>query len=54
MVKDYFTAKDVAEIFDIYEISAEELINGVIDFEPEELLLLANIAGISLDELLAD
>ena len=51
MVKDYFTVKEVAEIFNIYEVSAEELLNGIIEFEPEELFVLAKAAGVSVEQL---
>ena len=52
MIKDYFTAGDVAEILNIDEISAEEMLDGVIEFEAEEVYLLAQAAGISIEEIL--
>lgn len=52
MVKDYFTAKDVAQILDIYECSAQELLDGVIAFEPDELLILANAAEVTVERLI--
>ena len=52
MVIDYFTAKDVAKILNIDEISAKEMLDGVIEFEAAEVYLLAQAAGISVDEIL--
>lgn len=52
MIKDYYTAKEIADILDIYEVSAEELLAGMLEFEPDELLDLARAKNISLEELL--
>ena len=52
MVKDYFTAKDAAEILNIDEISEKEMLDGVTEFEAAEVYLLAQAAGIGAEEIL--
>jgi hypothetical protein len=52
MVRDFFSVKEAADVLGIYEISAKELLDGTIDFESDELFMLANSAGVSLMELL--
>jgi hypothetical protein len=52
VVRDYFSIKEAADVLGIYEVSAKELLDGTIDFEPDELFVLANSAGVTLAELL--
>ena len=52
MLKNY-TAKEVAEILDIEEISAQELLDGIIKWKAEELLLIAHAMGVSFEMLIA-
>jgi len=52
MLKNRFTAKEVAEILDIYEVSAQELLDGIIEWEADELFKLANVAGLTVEQLL--
>ena len=51
MVKDYFTAEDIADILDIDIISAHELLDGTIDFEVTELFELAKSADLTMEQL---
>jgi len=52
MVKDHFTAEDIADILDIDMISAQELLDGTIDFEATELFELAAYAHLTVEQLL--
>lgn len=52
MIKDHFTVNEIAEILEIYESSAAELLAGSIEFEPDELLELARYKGLRMDELI--
>jgi len=52
LLKNY-TAKEVAAILDIEEISAQELLDGIIKWEAEELLLIAHATGVSFEMLIA-
>ena len=45
MVIDYYTAKDVAEILNIDEISAKEMLDGVIEFEAATRFFVAAFFG---------
>ena len=53
MFKNRFTVKEIAEILDIYEVSAQELLDGTIEWEADELLKLARVAGLTVEQLLA-
>jgi hypothetical protein len=53
VVRDFFSIKEAADVLGIYEVSAKELLDGTIDFEPDELFVLASSAGVSLTELLS-
>lgn len=46
------TVKEVAEALDIYDVSAKEMIEGVIPWELGELAELAQYKGITINELL--
>lgn len=37
-LRGLITVEELAALFDIYLVSAEELLNGTIEFEPEELI----------------
>jgi hypothetical protein len=45
---DYISVKDLAEMMDIYEESAKELMNGVIEFEEDEIKQVFGQLGIGL------
>lgn len=52
MRDDFCSAKELAELFDIDLISAEELLDGTIEFEVDELFDLACYKGITVGTLL--
>lgn len=52
MVKDFLTVKDVARILNIYDVSARELLDGVIAFEAGELFELSQGSGVTVAKLL--
>lgn len=52
MVKDFFTEWEVADILQIDEDSAFELLEGVIEFEADEMYVLAQRAGIPVERLM--
>lgn len=51
IMNGYFTVEEVADLFDIDEISAEELLNGAIDMEVEEAYKLAQYKGVTISEV---
>lgn len=52
MIKDYVTMQELVEILDIEEVSAYELLDGVVDLEADELLILAHHTKVSVEQLL--
>jgi hypothetical protein len=50
-VKEYYNAQELAEVMDIPLISAKELLDETIEFEADELILLADHKGISISAL---
>lgn len=52
MLKDYFTAEEIAVILDVDLSSAQEILSGALEIEADEILELADYKGISTDNLL--
>lgn len=51
MINEFFTVEEVAEILDVYEISARELLEGIIRFTRGELETLAKSKNLPVEAL---
>jgi len=52
MLDNFFNTQEVAEILEIHEVSAKELMDGKIEFESDELYALAKYKGTTVQKLI--
>ena len=52
MLKDYLSVNDIADILNVSECSAKEMLNGIIELEEYEVYLLSKEKSVTIDQLL--